>query len=307
MLSILIPIYNCDISALIDQLLIQSERINVPIEVIGLDDCSSDKEITKKNRLALSKKNCVFFENESNLGRIKTRNLLANKAQFSWLLFLDSDVIPNQSNFIDLYCTEIQKQKNDTVFFGGYNYSSTLPNKSRTLRWYYGHNREYAAPEKRNKNPYSYVFSGNFVIKKSTFLKIAFPENSSYGMDIFFSYYLYSNSISAKHIHNPIIHLGLEENTIFFEKCLESVRLRKQLTFDYPNIVDINSLLKYHRFLNKIYFAPLFSISFNFVAPVLKKMILAGKPNLFCLDLYRLGYLCTLKSQEKSPPSNYKQ
>lgn len=299
MLSILIPIYNSDVSDLIDTLLFQIERSNSQIEVIGLDDCSSDKEITKKNRLALSKKNCAFFENEFNLGRTKTRNILATKAQFHWILFLDSDVIPFQPNFIYTYCKSIQEQKNDSVFFGGYNYSSILPKKSKTLRWYYGHTRENAEPEQRNKKPYSYVFSGNFAIKKSDYLKIPFPENNSYGMDIFFSYYLYSNSISIVHINNPIIHLGLEENSVFFEKCLQSVRLRQQLAVEHPKLFEINSLLKYHRFLNKVYFAPLFAISFRYIAPILKKMIIARKPNLFCLDLYRLAYLCSIKSYEE--------
>lgn len=295
MLSILIPIYNYDVSELIENILIQSERINVKIEIIGLDDSSSNKEITKKNRLGFSKKNCTYFENKINLGRTKTRNILASKAQFSWLLFLDSDVIPYRSDFLYNYCMAIQKQKSDTVFFGGYNYSPILPKKSSSLRWHYGHSRENAASEQRNKKPYSYVFSGNFAIKKASFLKIPFPENSSYGMDIYFSYYLYSNSLSIAHLDNPILHLGLEENNIFFEKCLESVRLRKQLTFEYPKIVEINSMLKYHRILKKIYLSSLFAISFRPLAPALKKRIVSRKPNLFFLDLYRLGYLCTLK------------
>jgi len=90
MISILIPIYNWDTTTLINSLVKQGNSINVPYEIIAIDDFSNSDH----DEMNFSMNHYDFVEvyrNEKNLGRSRTRNLLAEKAQYNWLLFIDAD------------------------------------------------------------------------------------------------------------------------------------------------------------------------------------------------------------------------
>ena len=93
MLSILIPTYNYSILQLVQNIHQQCIVSSIVFEIICLDDHSNfdfQLENQKINELA----HCFYFKNETNLGRTRTRQILAEKAKFNWVLFLDADVIP---------------------------------------------------------------------------------------------------------------------------------------------------------------------------------------------------------------------
>lgn len=113
MLSILIPVYNYDVFALVETLYKQTLECHIPFEIICLDDASQE--------FAIENQRINLFENvsysilEKNIGRSAIRNLLAEKAVYENLLFLDADTIPVHDNFISNYISEI---KNKAVFGG---------------------------------------------------------------------------------------------------------------------------------------------------------------------------------------------
>lgn len=294
MLSILIPIYNYDISKLVDAIAGQGKVMNIPFEIIGWDDCSNDENSTAKNSSLADKYSCFrYYKNEKNLGRTHTRNLLAEKAEYNWLLLLDADVLPVSDTFLLNYINAIS-ESNDVVF-GGYQYARTHDDATTHLRWKFGTYRESHAAIVRNERPYHYIFSGNLMIRKAVFRSIALPNENFYGMDNYFSYQLYKQQRTVFHIDNPIWHLGLEKNEVFFSKSLESVRIRKHYLPELVGNEDINSLLKNYRMLKRFYLDGIVKLGFLLTEPLLKKMILGKKSNLFCFDLYRLGYICSLK------------
>lgn len=293
MISILIPTYNYDVFPLVENLFNQCEKEGVEYEILVLDDCSTEEIIIEKNSEIQTFQNVFLFRNENNLGRTQTRKLLAEKAKYNWLLFLDADVIPAKENFISGYIKTIQSKYK--VILGGYSYQNFNLDSSVVFRWKYGTEREQALASERNKNPYGYVFSGNILIDKQTFLENNFNKNINiYGMDIYFSYSLFRNKISVLHIDNPIIHLGLEQNEVFFKKSLQSVENRRKYLADLPEIGKINSLLKHYNRLKKIRLTGLVSFIFKIFEPYLKKKILSESPSIFLFDLYRLGYICSL-------------
>mgnify|MGYP000232582310 CR=1 FL=1 len=63
-------------------------------EILVLDDASTDKQCSSENKKINALDHCSYLENEKNIGRTATRNILAKKAKYDWLLFLDADVIP---------------------------------------------------------------------------------------------------------------------------------------------------------------------------------------------------------------------
>ena len=210
-------------------------------------------------------------------------------------MFLDADVFPETSSFVLNYKNEISELENKVVF-GGYRYASTPPERSKSLRYYYGKAREEKDIETKNKNPYGFVFSGNMLLSKNVFLDNNYKKSDHlYGLDVLFSRQLYSKNIQVIHIENAVFHNGLESNEVFFNKSLESVIARKQLLSEVENGGEINSLFRYYLILKRLKLQFLAKFLFKWSKNYLKNKIIAEKPNLLYFDLYRLGYICSLE------------
>lgn len=292
MLSILIPTHNYDALPLVAELHRQCVDCGIEFEIICIDDASFIH--LNENQKINNSTNCQYLINEINLGRTATRNLLAEKASFNWLLFLDSDVIPVYSNFINNYISSINDKHQ--VVIGGYRYQDTKPESEIIFRYKYGKKREEKKALERNLNPYQFIFSGNLMIRKEIFTETNFPEvGNYYGMDIYFSYQLFIKKLEVLHIENPIYHLGLESNQIFFEKSLKAVESRKQFLINCPEIEKISPLIKKYKQIKRFQLLPIAKFFFKISEPFLKSRILSKNPNLFCFDIYRLGYICSLK------------
>ena len=121
MISILIPSYNYNVSNLLEQLHLQLQEYNFVFEIIVLDDASTKPLQVEQN------KNTILLRTGINLGRLKARRFLAEKANYKWLLFLDADVLPKNNDYIKLYFDAL-KTKYD-AFFGGFSYYNSLPKR----------------------------------------------------------------------------------------------------------------------------------------------------------------------------------
>ena len=294
MLSILIPTFNYDTFPLVENLWNKIIVEKIPFEILVLDDGSTSFLI--ENEQINSLENCNFIKNSNNLGRTQTRNLLAKSAKYDWLLFLDSDVIPVNLNFISEYIHYLKKEYD--VILGGIKYEKNHQDNSKILRYKYGKSREEIAAKIRNKNPYSAILSGNILIKKNIFLLCNFTNHENlYGMDNYFAYQLFLHKFSVYHIENTVYHIGLEDNEIFLEKSLLSVYNRKQLFEKIEGFETLNPILKKYKIINYWHLNILVSYIFKKSKRFLKKNILGNNPNLLIFDLYRLGYLCSLKKK----------
>lgn len=292
MLSILIPTYNYAILALVKNVHQQCLEAQIPFEIICLDD-QSDNDYQIENLNISTLPNCIYNVNQTNVGRTRTRQRLAEQAKYDWLLFLDADVIPVTSAFIQHYIDAIQL---NTVIFGGYQYEKESTDATKILRYRYGKEREEKYASERNKNPYTYVFSGNMLVPKSIFLNFNYQANEkNYGMDIYFGYQLYQQHISVLHLDNPILHLGLETNEVYFQKALQGVESRKKYLLHEKGVDQMNPLVQAYAKLKKLGLTKLVAVGFKIVAPFLKKNILSTNPKLVYFDIYRLGYLCSLE------------
>ncbi len=294
MISILIPTYNYNIFSLVENLHNQCESAAIACEILVLDDASTDKKIIEENSKINSFQNCSFQVLEENIGRSKIRNLLAEKASFDWLLFLDADTFPSTSKFIEKYLAAISE--GSPVVFGGIKYPE---NKSEnfSLRHKYGAERESLPLVERLKNPYRSFITMGFAIKKEVFQKIKFNEKlAGYGYeDSVFAYDLQKNNIPLQHIDNPVVHLNLETNADFIKKS--ELALQNLLNFYKTGAIDsenVKILKTYSKLKN---WNLLFAVRgfFNVFKKSMLKNLNSPKPSLFLFDLYRLGYLSSLK------------
>lgn len=298
MLSILIPTYNYNTTDLVKVLCEQAISENIEFEIIVGDDKSTDFEIIKNNNEINAIENCTHYVNTKNLGRGGNRKELVKKARFEWVLFLDCDVLPKDSNFIKNYIHCIQSN-NGRVCFGGLIYDSKTPKNDEMLRWLYGHKRESARLEKRKLKPYETALTSNILVQKQILITYPFhSEIKNYGFeDLVFILELKKNKITINHIENPVYHLNLEKSIVFIAKFESSLRNLKVLTASHiikPKDVRFSKL--YNK-LKKNKLTGIFASSFNFLKPFYIRNLTSKKPSLFIFDLYRLSYFCKIKSQ----------
>lgn len=294
MLSILIPTYNYNVYPLALELEKQALQLGIDFELICMDD-GSFSTLNETNQNINTLTNCKFIENKKNIGRSAIRNLLAKKANYDWLLFLDADVMPTSKNLLSNYINAL-KTKHASVIYGGILYQETPPKKDTLLRWVYGKEREALSLEKRNKSKYLRFLTLCFLIKKEVFKKVQFNESikNLRHEDTLFAYDLMKANITLEHIDNPVYHCGLENSKVFLEKSLQSVEGLLEL-------INNGLLPSKHAFLSRVYKISKLTFTNHFLAFIYKKHkaefennLLSLKPCLFLFDLYRLCYLCYL-------------
>jgi glycosyltransferase involved in cell wall biosynthesis len=89
-LSVLIPVYNFNIAPLVVELAQQCAGTGLPWEILCIDDGSS-LVFREQNRTLQGRAGIRYEELPDNIGRAAIRNLLAEKAVFPYLLFMDCD------------------------------------------------------------------------------------------------------------------------------------------------------------------------------------------------------------------------
>ena len=295
MLSILIPVFNYNIFSLAKVLYDQALECNIAFEIICLDDASTIN--FAENQKINEFENCHYSVLENNIGRSSIRNLLAQKATYENLLFLDADTIPVHTDFISKYISQINGTPK--VVYGGILYESKKPSKEQLLRWIYGQKREALSVSDRNKNPYISFLTLNFLISKSIFSKIKFNEKipNLRHEDTLFSFELKQHKVDVIHIENPVYHLGIENSNLFLIKSEEAVIGLKNLVDSNLISSDYVQLSHYYITLKKYYLQSFIAFVFKILKPVFTRQLLGKKPSLFLFDCYRLGYYFTLKSK----------
>lgn len=293
MISILIPTYNYNVFPLVKEIHGQLTQSKITFEIICLDD-ASDSKFNKLNEPINLLNFSSFILLKKNIGRSKIRNLLVAYANFEWLLFLDNDVFPINSNFIDNYLTFIKENVN--VICGGIKYQKDRPNKAKMLRWVYGKNREELSLPKRELNPYRHFSSANFLIQKKLFSLVKFNEAiSQYGHeDTLFALDLRKNSVIIKNIDNSVYHLGLETSSTYLKKTEKAIENALFL------LQEGKIQKKDTRLLNKFLQVKFFRVSglvatfYELFKKNLIKNLCSKNPSLLLFDIYKLGYLCKI-------------
>lgn len=291
MLSIVIPTYNDNCIALLDSLLVQIKTVTAPIEIIVCDDCSTLVQLKKKTETYCDKNNIQFLKNISNLGRTATRNILAHKARYKWLLFLDADVVIENENFIKEYLSLLPSPY--SIITGGTSYDHKMP-QGKELRWKYGVQRESKKAKERMKNPY-FIISQNLLINKKIFLKLNNFEERRYGLDNILSYQIQHQSQNVLHKNNPVLHKGLEDNKVFLNKSIQAIETLVYFEKKKRIPPGFTSLQKSYLKLKKVSGLSVFTAVLKPFITRIKKNLVGNNPSLLLFDLYRLNTYINLK------------
>ena len=287
MLSVLIPVYHYNALPLVNELVKQCNCSGITFEILCQDDASNSQENILNQEINLIP-NCSFFINEANLGRGKNINSLAQKAKYDWLLILDCDTFPTDSNFIQKYI-DVVSDSSKNILFGGIIYKDKKPEKEKLLRWIYGQKRETSA-----------ILTSNLWIKKEVFLQHPFDDSiTKYGYeDLCFFSVLKKNHFEVSLIKNPTFHLNLETSEVFLNKTKTAL---ENLVFLYnANKIsgEESKIIKAFELLKNLKLTQFTAFLFNKNQIKIKRNLISENPSLFLFDLYKLGYFCSLKTHK---------
>ncbi|MDX2444899.1 MAG: glycosyltransferase [Bacteroidales bacterium] len=296
MLSILIPNYNQNVIELVNQLNYQVKENACQAEIIVGDD-ASENSVFELNRVIEQISEVRVIRHNTQLGRARMRNVLADEAKFDNLLFIDSDALLLNTKFIKNYLNLVHDAK---VIIGGVAYQKKEPkNNALLLRWKYGRKKEERFASERNLNPYKSFSTFNFFIEKKTFQSIRFNETlMDYGHeDTLFGYELQKRNIPVLHIDNALLHNGLEEGSVFLEKTRISLAslhyLYQELNFDAAFREQVRILDTAYN-LNKFGLVPIAKLKFQIFRNYLEKNLTGRSPSVLFFQMYKLGYYCTI-------------
>ncbi len=306
-ISILIPVNNYDLVALVHSLRIGMENVPEFIEILIGDD-GSDEDYRNKY-LALIDNKLRVIVSEKNIGRAAIRNRLILEAKGNYLLFIDADaMLPGTAEaYLNGWLSSIHLGR---VISGGVLYNNTPPgDPDKMLRWKFGKSNDQKPATERNKNPYSSFSTFNVLIDKTVFSKIMFFEElKQYGYeDVLFGYQLKKAGISIHHIDNGLIHEGLETNREYLLKTKHSI---ENLSMILDNITDrktFSSTVRILKVYNIIRFFKLTKILAGIFIRFRDRMELkldSSKLSLKLFWFYKISMFCTYREIHKRKKSS---
>ncbi len=292
MLSILLPTYNANCMPLIETVYKQAVLLDVPFEILLADDASVDT-IRLQNRKMTRWNECRYLQLEQNVGPARIRNYLATQAQYPYLLFLDSDVIPAKDSFLSDY---LNIAKQNRAVCGGFVYKrDNIPDNS-ILRYKYGIAVEERTADFRNKQPYHCFISMNFLICREAFQKVRFDESFHLGYeDTLFGMQLQQAEIAIEHIDNPVYHCVEENSNQFLVKIKRAVG---NLIGHEQNMRPYVKLLRWHNVVKRLGMQPVFAFVFSKYEQTIISNLTGKTPSLKLFAFYKLGYLCLLHQKQ---------
>lgn len=293
-LSILIPVYNFNITSLVKALAGQLAKTGKQGEIILLDDGSDSPEVSGNQSLQ-NIPSVSFYRNEKNEGRMAARQKLSGLAKHKYLLFLDCDSAIIKDDFLAVYFGLIEK--NITLASGGRVYSDTLPECELMLHWKYGTKRETRKINSSNSNAPGFM-SNNFLIRHDSFNRL---DNSfqlpGYGHeDTWWGIQFEQLGIQCNYINNPVLHTALETAAIYLQKtenAIANLFLLKNKT-DEILITRHVKIFRWYRRLKRMGLSGVYAFFEKPFHSYFRKNLLSCKPSLFYFDCYRLAILIRL-------------
>jgi len=284
LLSVLIPVFNWDIRMLVaelsEQILGLGEGLNRSIEVLVVDDGSTDRAIRDLNRSTFDSPKfgvrrawCRYLENEVNVGRSMTRNRLVRESKGLNLLFLDADVLPDGEGFIESYVDIINKRMENFICCGGISYKrcNKQVEKEREFYLWYSSRVSVRPAMIRQMVPWAWVFTANVLISRELAIMHGFDPNfSAYGYeDIEWGIRLHKVT-EILHLDNSVSHMGLLSKEVLLKKTKASAVNLLRLSCLHPNEARAIRVFRYAQFISCFPRASLIALSWFITAVFLR-------------------------------------
>lgn len=290
-ISILIPIYNSVCVKQVKELSAQAQQLNVDYEIIVADDDSPLKDVVRDNEAINDMPNCQYIVKPTNTGSAATRNFLAERSRYPWLLFIDCDVEISNPSFLRTYLLYID---NDYDVINGGIAVADIPQMGSNLRYIYEKAAEADhTAAKRQKQRYQEFRSTNFMIRRDVFLQNPFDERftkSGYE-DVLFGKHLKHSNAAILHIDNPVTMTEFETNPDYVLKTERNLRTLYQFRSDLRGYSRLLTLVSGIHISAILWLMRLWHRMFGAIE---RRNLCGSRPYLLVFKLYRLGYYLSL-------------
>ena len=292
MVSICIPVFEQDAGELVRELHRQAGLVDVPVQIIVIDDHSSSVFAERLKDLSGW---AQVISLDANIGRARIRNRFLEYAQGTHLLFLDGDSVIIRKDFLSTYLNSIREQDVD-VICGGRIYDEAAPDKDHHLHWAYGRAVESRSAAERVKDPYGSFMTHNFLIRKTLLEETRFNEKiEGYGHeDTLFGLLLQQRQATILHIDNPVLHGELADNTGFLKKTEEAIRnllFIEKSGIGGPGFSNTVKLLRTRDDLKKRGLGLPVRWLYRLARPMMLPLLRSGRMGVSALQFHKLGYL----------------
>lgn len=257
-LSIVSPVYKNDPSALLIALKNEAAKLSnsAQIEIIIVDDGSNIVSLTALMRAQISEFtiSARLYSFEKNNGRSFARNHLIQSARGEYLLFLDSDMLPDSPDFLKHWCEFIDKTA-PTIAYGGF----TMLQASKDAKFALA--RALAsridclnAKERTIRGPLA-VATSNLLVRKDIMEHVPF-DNGFVGWgweDVDWALRANAADYAVVHVEIPATHLGLDEDKVILEKFARAGPNFRHITERHKEM-ELLSTTKIARLIAKVPF-----------------------------------------------------
>jgi len=252
-LSILIPFYKESPCALIEAL--KAQPID-KVEIITFDDGSHDVALTR-SVTALCQDNIHLITSPKNVGRAKGRNILVEHARSDYLLFLDSDMLPDSPHFLQTWLDHIHNEDPD-VTFGGFSLKYAPKDQAFALHRLMASQSDCLPARLRQLQPEKYVFTSNLLVKTTLIKRIGFDNGfSGWGWEDVEWAMRIAEHAKLLHIDNSATHMGLDQAATLVRKYKESASNFARVYLAHPEVVRAYPSFKWARRLKRLPLRPL--------------------------------------------------
>ena len=230
-ISIILPTYNCQ-DFIADCL---NSLINDPlqdIEIIIVDDASTDNTKSLIKLFMEKDERIKLFENLINLGVSATRNLGLLKTTGHYTFVMDPDDFLVKDSLIKMY-EKIVKDNSEILLLNAYKYFS----KNRIIPF----NNPYHGSDPRKfigSCAWFCLFNSNFLKK---YPKIIFTVNAHPHEDVAFTFKAFSYASSTSRLNDPILYYRQHSN----QKTFNSNENRKKSSLLSSTILVMNDLKEF--------------------------------------------------------------
>ncbi len=200
MLSICITARNVPLNELITRLMEQAGNLDVDTEICVAESASATA-VSRHNEVLCNELDIKYFRHNRYLTHGQMKNMLAQNAAGSYLLFIHGSMHVTHRKFLSSY-TEVMQP--GVLVHGGVSASGRKPAPEYELHWLAMHNLLTYSSDERNEHPYYHLCTNNMMIPRGLFLQYPTPDSDDFSGLLPYSFELKNNTIPVIHIDNPM-------------------------------------------------------------------------------------------------------
>lgn len=254
LISVLVPFYRFDCSALVSRLSELATFDRFAFELVLADDGSPEPAFADAvwDTLEAGLVPATLLRFYRNQGRAVIRNRLAQAARGSFVLYLDADMMPDESDYLQRYVDLARSGIADIIYGGRSAKFCDRKNPAVQLHRHFTELRETVPAEVRAQAPAYHFYSCNFLARREVLNTIPLDEKFiGWGWEDCEWAARASERYTLLHIDNPASHLGLLAPAQILAKYDESVDNFLRMLSLRPTMVQPTTLYKTAKLISR--------------------------------------------------------